>query len=653
MMSHPIRRLLGCTFLALFAARLVYGDDGTWTGAGSDNLWSNTANWTLSGANVPDTGNIATFDNAGNSNTSVSLGGGTRNINTIQFQTANAAAYNLGVTANDKFNFDSNGKITVDSAVAQLETISAGIVANGDLNISAANSSAPASNLGIRLAGGISMATTGFVNITGSGAITVDAPINDGAGQGFMSLDLKNGALNLNALSNFSGGTTIIENTTGGQQPALRVSVDTVGAPGSVTSGPLGTGLIKPQSTNPYVWQAIGGDRTIANDFQFDRGMFVGSLATAPLPTGETYHSLTLTGTKTLPTGRVFTNNLPNTATWNFGTSTVNSTLSINGTGAMTIQSQIAVTGNAGSLTVINDKVTGSGTGANSALTVQNSARVVLNNANNDYGGNTIITTSVNQAGMSGIANAALIVNGAKTGAGTVDIRTRCNANLACSNAAATGISGVGILGGTGSVAGAVTNGGTIAPGAVDGTPGTLTLTGNLTDASIASPVAAPSHWAIELSGTAADKIAVGGNISLTAVDNLDISGVGTGGSWVIATYVGTLTGTFDVVTPGYYVDYGTGTNSKITLSRAGDWNKDGVVNAGDYVTWRKNPAANGGDPAGYNLWRANFGTNQPGAGAGGGLTSTGVPEPGTLLLLAGAIGIVVSAPNRLVRRRS
>jgi hypothetical protein len=39
-----------------------------------------------------------------------------------------------------------------------------------------------------------------------------------------------------------------------------------------------------------------------------------------------------------------------------------------------------------------------------------------------------------------------------------------------------------------------------------------------------------------------------------------------------------------------------------------GDHNGDGSVDAADYVAWRKDPANFGGNPAGYNEWRQNFG---------------------------------------------
>ncbi len=42
--------------------------------------------------------------------------------------------------------------------------------------------------------------------------------------------------------------------------------------------------------------------------------------------------------------------------------------------------------------------------------------------------------------------------------------------------------------------------------------------------------------------------------------------------------------------------------------SLAGDFNDDGIVDAADYVVWRNEI----GTPAGYDMWRANFGRNRP-----------------------------------------
>jgi hypothetical protein len=41
-----------------------------------------------------------------------------------------------------------------------------------------------------------------------------------------------------------------------------------------------------------------------------------------------------------------------------------------------------------------------------------------------------------------------------------------------------------------------------------------------------------------------------------------------------------------------------------------GDYNENGTVDAADYVRWRNDPGSFGGDPAGYNTWRGNFGAS-------------------------------------------
>jgi hypothetical protein len=81
-----------------------------------------------------------------------------------------------------------------------------------------------------------------------------------------------------------------------------------------------------------------------------------------------------------------------------------------------------------------------------------------------------------------------------------------------------------------------------------------------------------------------------------------------------------------------------------------GDFNQNGVVDAPDYVLWRKllgttYTAAN------YNDWRSHFGqTNLPGAGSGSDAPSlqTAVPEPGTILLaLMATIGTALAYHRR------
>jgi len=84
----------------------------------------------------------------------------------------------------------------------------------------------------------------------------------------------------------------------------------------------------------------------------------------------------------------------------------------------------------------------------------------------------------------------------------------------------------------------------------------------------------------------------------------------------------------------GYLYDEGslqfTVTSAGAHARLPGDFNGDNVVNAGDYVAWRKTY----GTPESYDAWRANFG-----ATAGSGSAASGaIPEPATALLLLFAI---------------
>jgi hypothetical protein len=88
----------------------------------------------------------------------------------------------------------------------------------------------------------------------------------------------------------------------------------------------------------------------------------------------------------------------------------------------------------------------------------------------------------------------------------------------------------------------------------------------------------------------------------------------------------------------GGWSSYSTATSLSIGI--AGDYNRDGVVDATDYAVWRKNPAASGGTPDGYNTWRAHFGMTVAGGAAlgSGELMATAVPEPSSAVCLSGVL---------------
>jgi hypothetical protein len=69
-----------------------------------------------------------------------------------------------------------------------------------------------------------------------------------------------------------------------------------------------------------------------------------------------------------------------------------------------------------------------------------------------------------------------------------------------------------------------------------------------------------------------------------------------------------------------------------------GDYNSDGKVDAADYVVWRKNPGAHGGD-AGYTTWRMNFNRPAGGSAPGAGIPAA-IPEPASLMLTVVAMSM-------------
>jgi hypothetical protein len=131
--------------------------------------------------------------------------------------------------------------------------------------------------------------------------------------------------------------------------------------------------------------------------------------------------------------------------------------------------------------------------------------------------------------------------------------------------ASAVTVNSPGILAGDGTMGASVQDGGIIAPGATSGTIASLNFLSGL--AFNGSSAAFDDD--IDAAGQT-DELAVTGNLDLGAATTLNVNVLDSvsGSSYTIATYSGTLTGTFAFtdLPPGYSIDYGTGDDSAITL---------------------------------------------------------------------------------------
>lgn len=280
-------------------------------------------------------------------------------------------------------------------------------------------------------------------------------------------------------------------------------------------------------------------------------------------------------------------------------------------TGTLTINSGGALDLNGTNQTV--DSLGGDSTSGNAVYNSVNASTSTLtvgsNGGSGSFGG-IIANTNSGGSGLvaltkTGAGTQTLTGTNTYSGATTVNGGTlRINGNHGGATGAVN-VSASATLGGTGTLGGLLTvsSGGTVSPGV---TFGTLTA---------ANGAIIAGTYACEVDGSSVDTLAVTGNLDLTGA-TLAVSPTGAGAtqsSYLIATYSGTLTGTFNVspsLPSGYSVSYSTPGQIKLVSGSpydtfvsaisnpadrdpSDDPDADGISNAVEFVI--------GGNPASSN----------------------------------------------------
>jgi autotransporter-associated beta strand protein len=536
------RILLAGSSFALAASPLAHAVSAGWNGA-TNGVWATGTNW--SATPVPGTGDTATFNNAGNSNTTLDLGAGVT-LGTLLFDTSSAAAYTIGSGAVGSQTLTLGtlaGGIQMNATVAANQLINANLAlgTTGTYTIGLTNNSATNS---LTVAGGISASTSGakVLTVAGSGNTTISGAITGGTGS--IGL-LKSGSGTL-TLSN-PGTSTVASN--------MKIS-------GGLLQVTAGTVNVTEDSGNNTA-MVTGGNLTVSG------GTLNLSGAGGWFPIGDTNGQ---TSTVTVSGGAVNVTN-------NFGTE-----VGRLGGGVLTISSgsfRNADTGNVG--LILGDQSTGSGTvNLNGGTLTVNKVVQGTSSGNKFYfNGGTLSTTGANTTTF--FAATTRIDTEVRNGGGTIDT-AGFNATIADviahstvggDNATDGGLTktgaGILILSGANTYTGGTTiNAGTLSAGngSAFGTGGVTLAGGTLSNSAnqtITNAISVTTASAI--AAVAGTNFTVNGNITGSAA--LGVSGILNSAGLLFGGDNSGYTGTVTV----------TGANTRLASATAGSSGAAWVVN--------------------------------------------------------------------------
>jgi len=178
-----------------------------WRGT-SDAVWTNANNWDDT-SSAPGTGDTAIFNDAGNGQTTINLGGGVA-ISTIQFDTSTAAAYTIGSggVGSQTLSLDNLGAVTMSASVAANETFNANVL----LGTGAAGSwtfTNDSTTNALLFAGAVSGGTGGSagtvaLTVNGAGATDISGTVSNGGASSLALTKSGAGTLTLSGPNTFS-----------------------------------------------------------------------------------------------------------------------------------------------------------------------------------------------------------------------------------------------------------------------------------------------------------------------------------------------------------------------------------------------------------------------------------------------------------------
>ncbi|MGL4513004.1 MAG: GH25 family lysozyme [Lacipirellulaceae bacterium] len=301
----------------------------------------------------------------------------------------------------------------------------------------------------------------------------------------------------------------------------------------------------------------------------------------------------------------------------------------------------------------------GTGSGSAGAISLGGATRTVTVN-NGSAAVDVSFDAAVTNGGLNKGGAGVLRLSQANTFAGGTTVSAGV-LQLTNSTGSATGTGPVnvavgGTLGGTGTASGAVTVGGTIAPG--------VTI-GRLNTGSMA--FAAGSTLAIDVNSAASfDTVGLGGSLAIDPAATLQVTfgpGYAPAFGTTFSLFVGATSrsGAFGTLTsngPALVArGVGNGVVLEVLSGLAGDFNNDGAVDTADFTVWAEsygssasallNTAASGSvDASHYTVWRDNIGASLPASAR-----AAAVPEPTAAAL--GLCGFAIFGSRSIARRRA